>query len=767
MKYNLPVIILKGIILLPHNEIRLEFDNDESKNILDISEMFHDKRILVVCSNNGLEETIRQDQLPRIGISAKITNKMELPNGKIRVILTGLKRVSIYEYLNFSQTNEVLESIVENIKVPEISEKEQEILGQKLYRELENYINHVPYMSNSVLSTIHGIKKISAVVDIIAPYLPISIDRLYLYYNEPDPKVRFTYLLEDIYEQQRIFDIEKEIDNKIQDELNQNHKNYILKEKMRLIKEELGEGEEEEIKLRIDKLEAPKKIKNRLMNEYNHYSKLQPMSPEANIIKTYIDWFLALPWMEKTEDNQDLNRVKDLLNQKHAGLEQVKKRILEFLAVKQRAGDKHSPILCLIGPPGVGKTTLAYSIAEAMNRNFVKISVGGMYDDSEIMGHRRTYLGANPGRIIQSMKKAGSINPVFLIDEIDKMSSGIHGDPASSLLEVLDPTQNKFFSDHYIEEEYDLSNVMFITTANYIEDIPEALLDRLELIELSGYTELEKVEIVKTYLLPEVCRTHGLDRDQIVISDDTIKSLIQDYTREAGVRELKRQIETLVRKIVTEIVMGEIEKTQFHITRKIMADYLGKCKYPKIDSNSESIGVVNGLAYTSYGGDTLAIEVNYYEGSGNLVLTGSLGDVMKESAQIAFSYLKASAKKYNISYEMLTKNDIHIHVPEGAIKKDGPSAGIALTTALISAFTNKKVSREIAMTGEITLRGKVLPIGGLKEKSMGAIRSGVKDIIIPFDNKNDIEEIPKEIRQKLKYHYVKEYDEVFNFVFSK
>lgn len=769
MKMNLPVILLKNLVLLPNGEIRVEFENDAAKNILDMSLMFHDKKLLVVSTNNPLEEIPLEKDLSSIGVIAKITQKIELPNHKTRVILKGLKRARVYEYLNLNRQDETLESIIEILPKESMEETEETILSQKLYRELELYIRTVPYMSNSILSLLKEQNNLSDMTDMVASYLPITIVRLQDYLLEVDTKKRVSMLLKDIKEQGKVFDIESKLDSKVQDEIDHNQHDYILREKMRLIKEELGEesSEMDELKEKIVSLDCPDKIKRKLEQEYQHLTTMQPMSPEANLIRTYIEWFLKLPWNKRTNDNHSLIDVKEKLDSSHAGLEKVKMRIIEFLAVRQRTNSLNSPIICLVGPPGVGKTTLAYSIAKAINRKFVKFSVGGMSDESEIMGHRRTYLGANPGRIISSLSKAGSSNPVFLIDEIDKMTKGIHGDPASSLLEVLDPTQNQYFTDRYLEEEFDLSHVMFMVTANYMEDIPEALLDRTEIIHLSGYTELEKLDIARKHLIPEVCKSHGIAVERISVSDNMILFLIRSYTREAGVRELKRQIETIIRKIVTTIVMNHTEEETYTITKKLIVEYLGKSKYPKIDTKSKSVGVVNGLAYTNYGGDTLAIEVNYYKGSGNLVLTGSLGDVMKESATIALSYLKANAVLFDIPYEMFTTNDIHIHVPSGAIKKDGPSAGIALTTALLSALSNKTVPSTLAMTGEITLRGKILPIGGLKEKSIGAVSNGIKTVLVPYDNKNEIDEIPVEIRKKLDYHFVKKYTDVFDFIWKQ
>lgn len=461
-----------------------------------------------------------------------------------------------------------------------------------------------------------------------------------------------------------------------------------------------------------------------------------------------------------------MKAVKKELDNSHFGLEDVKQRIIEYLAVRQMSKEVNSPIICLVGPPGVGKTSLAFSIAKAIGKNFVKMSVGGIRDESEIIGHRRTYIGANPGRIISSMKKAKSNNPLFLIDEIDKMSSDYKGDPTSSLLSVLDREQNKYFSDNYIEEDYDLSQVLFVLTANYIENIPEALKDRLEIIEISGYTEFEKLDIVKKHLFPKVVKNNGLNKDFINISDNVILKIIRNYTKEAGVRELERQLDKIVRKVVTQIVMNNIKINKINIDEKVLEKYLGFEKYRYNTKTKSQVGVVNGLAYTVYGGDTLPIEVNYYKGQGNLILTGSLGEVMKESASIALSYLKSNYKLYKLDYDKITNNDIHIHVPEGAIKKDGPSAGIALTLAILSALSDKKINSDIALTGEITLRGHVLAIGGLKEKSLGALRSGIKKIIIPKENEKDLIELPKEVKDNIEFIKVKDFKEIYEVVYN-
>ena len=766
MKINLPVLILRGIVLLPNNDIRLEFDNSISKNIIDVSEMFHDSNILVISNPDLIEEEPDLKKLPKLGVIAKINNRMDLPNGKTRVVISGIRRARVHELLNTNKQFDIMESIVSNIENIKIDPNEENILVKKLCRELEKFVKVVPTMSNSLLATISTINNLSKLTDIIAPFLPLSLNRLNEYLLENDSKKRCEYLLSDIYRETQMYEIEKEIDLKVKQGIDESQKEFILREKIKTIKEELGDTNSKDIEIdiireKISNLNIPQKVEERIENELKKYELLSSLSPETSVVKNYIDWLVSLPWNTYTEDNKNLKEVKEKLDKTHYGLEKIKKRIIEHLAVKQMSSDIKSPIICLVGPPGVGKTSLANSIAKAINRNFVKISVGGINDEAEIIGHRKTYLGSSPGRIIQMMKKAKSSNPVFLIDEVDKMTKDIKGDPASALLEVLDPEQNKTFSDNYIEEEFDLSKVMFILTANYLENIPEELRDRLEIININGYTEYEKLDICKKHIIKKSLKEHGLTKELINFSDEVILKIIKNYTKEAGVRELTRQIDTVIRKIVTSIVVNNIKVNELNITLDNLEQYLGKEKYHVSNINNDSkVGVVNGLAYTNYGGDVLPIEVTYFKGNGELKLTGSLGNVMKESALIALDYIKSNAKKFDINYDKLVQNDIHIHVPEGAIPKDGPSAGIALTTALISAFTDKLVSSKLAFTGEITLRGEILKIGGLKEKCIGAYRNNIEKIIIPYDNESDLDEIPKEIKEKIKFVTVKNYEEV-------
>ena len=754
-KYNLPVILLKGIILLPHNTLKLEFDSKNlDNNVIDMSLLFHDSYILVVSEY--------KEKNTKIGVLSKLDNILQLPNGNTRVDLKGIRRLNIVEFLNF-KSNDPLESIVSEIEIEKVDN--EQIIINKLKKELKLYVNNIPYISNGVLSIVDKTTSLDKFTDLVVPNIINNKDRLLDYLNNVSPISRGEMLLKDIYEEKEMFQIERNLDLKVKKEMDETQKQFFLREKMKILKEELGDSSKEndfdKLKKRIDDLDCPIKIKEKLNYELNRYQSCVSMSPELNIIRDYIEWLLCLPWNNYTTDNKNLKQVKNSLNESHYGLKDVKNRIIEYLAVNQMSKNQNGSIICLVGPPGVGKTTLAASIAKAINRNFVQISVGGIRDESEIIGHRRTYIGANPGRIISSMKKAKSNNPLFLIDEVDKMSSDYKGDPSSCLLSILDKEQNKFFSDNYIEEEYDLSNVLFILTANYIENIPDPLKDRLEIINLTGYTEYEKLDIATKYLIPKIISRNGLKKEFISIDNNTILKIIRNYTKEAGVRELERQLDKIIRKIVTQIVIDNIKINKLIINEQNLNKYLGKEKYKYNNKTKEQVGVVNGLAYTPFGGDVLPIEVNYYKGKGNLILTGSLGEVMKESATIALSYLKANHKFYKINYDMF-ENDIHIHVPEGAIKKDGPSAGIALTLAIFSALTNLKIPSDIAMTGEITLRGHVLEIGGLKEKSLGALRSGIKRIIIPYDN--DISELPKEVKDNIRFFKVKKFKEVLEVI---
>lgn len=766
---NLPIIILKGAVLLPYCELRIEFKEENEKSVIKIAEELYDKNILIVTPVDPLEEHIDIKKLPKVATIGKIKLNMELPNNITRVLIEGVRRVNVLEYIENNPENMLSANIRQTTQFA-IAPKDETALIRKIINELESYVTNIPYVSNSILASVTQEKSISKITDLVANYLPTALERKLEYLSTPNPYTRTIMILEDIKLEEEIISIDEKIENELKKTLDESQKEYILREKIKIIKEELGDvnikdDEVEEIKQKISKLKSPKKIKEKLYSELKKYELMNNNSPEMGITRNYIEWLISLPWNTNSKEELNLKKVRETLDKTHYGLDNVKLRIIEFLAVKQLSNNLKSPIICLVGPPGVGKTTLAKSIADSINRKFVKISVGGINDEAEILGHRRTYIGANPGRIISTIKKAKTSNPVFLIDEIDKMTKDYRGDPASALLEVLDKEQNKYFIDNYIEEEYDLSNVMFVLTANYLYQIPEPLRDRLEVIELSGYTEYEKLDIAKRHLIKKEAKEHGLDESNIKIDDKIILKIIRNYTKEAGVRELERLIATILRKIATDKIENNNKKKTYII--KDIEKYLGKQKYfysEKIEK--EEVGIATGLAYTEFGGDILPIEIIYYPGKGNLTLTGSLGDVMKESAQIALSYIKSRSDEFGIDFDLISNSDIHIHVPEGAVPKDGPSAGITLTTAIISAFTKRPISKNLGMTGEITLRGVVLPIGGLREKALGAHRSGIREIIIPKLNEKDLDEIPKEIKNDLKFYTVKDYKDVYNLIYK-
>ncbi|MBR4262835.1 MAG: endopeptidase La [Bacilli bacterium] len=763
MKTNLPVLLIRNMVLFPNSEIRIELDKDVDKKIIALAEDYYSNQLLVVNPKDELEVDPDITELPKVGVVGSVKMKIDMPNGKTRVVISGLHRGYVHTY---TKEDSICDAIVSTVEEEQLEMKEELAYVRSLIKHIEMYVKEVPYMSNTVLSQIAGINDINQLTDIVALFLPISVERKQEYITEFSATKRVKMILDDINKDVEILKLEKQIEEEVNRELEKSQREFVLREKIKVIKEELGDlhdhdFEVDELRLKAKNLNCPQKIKQRLENEINRYEACNPNSPELGIISTYIDWMLSIPWNNFTKDENDLNKVKKDLDKSHYALDSVKDRIIEYLAVKQNKDSLRSPIMCLVGPPGVGKTTLAQSIARSLNRTTTKISVGGVNDEAEIVGHRRTYVGAAPGLIIQGMKKAGTSNPVFIIDEIDKMTKDIKGDPASALLEVLDKEQNAKFTDHYLEEEYDLSSVMFIATANYIDQIPTELKDRLEIIELSSYTEYEKLDIAKIYLVPNQLEEHGVKKNRITFTDEALLTIIRNYTKESGVRELERLIATIIRKIVKKIVVDK-SKESFNLTEDNIKDYLGNEKYFYHENDDVGhVGIVNGLAYTKYGGDILPIETTMYKGKGELILTGSLGEVMQESAQIAFSYIKANADKFKIDMEKLENSNIHIHVPEGGVPKEGPSAGIALTTALISLFTEMKIPSTIAMTGEITIRGKILPIGGLKEKVIGAHRAMMKTIFIPKENERDLSEIPDEIKNDLEFILVGKYDEIY------
>lgn len=761
MKSNLPVLLLKNMVLFPYNEIRIEFDSIEDKKIISLAESCYDNRIVIVNPKDTLEISPEIDELPNYGIVGKIKMKLDMPNGKTRIIILGESRVKIFAY---SKDDGVYEALFSVPPKEELLPKEEMAYVRALNKHIDVYVQEVPYMSNTILSQTVGINDIDKLTDIVVLYLPINYERKQEYLKENSSTIRVKMILDDINSDIEIMKLEQNIEETVTTTLEDTQKEFVLREKIKAIKKELGEEGQNELDLlkeKIDSLECPKKVKDKLYIELNKYEMANSISPETGMIRNYIEWLISLPWTKTTEDRKDLKKVREILDSTHYGLDNVKDRVIEYLAVKQNTNNSRSPIICLVGPPGVGKTTFAKSIAKSLNRKVTKISVGGINDEAEIIGHRRAYIGAAPGLIIQGMKKVGTKNPVFIIDEIDKMTKDIKGDPASSLLEVLDKEQNKYFVDHYIEEEFDLSSVMFIATANYLSQIPDELRDRLEIIELSSYTEYEKLDIAKRHLIKDQKEEHGLKDKDITFSDDAILTLIRNYTKESGVRELDRLIATIFRKIVKKIIVDK-EKKVYNITPDDLEEYLGIKKYLYNENQEEDrIGIVNGLAYTIYGGDILPIEATLFEGKEELILTGSLGEVMQESAKIALDYIKSNSKKFNIDLNKLSNKTIHIHVPEGAIQKEGPSAGIALATVLISLLKNLSISSKISMTGEITLTGRILPIGGLKEKVIGAYRAMINKIFIPRENEKDLKDIPQIIKDKIEFILVDNYQDVF------
>ncbi|KFN00014.1 ATP-dependent protease La [Priestia megaterium] len=756
----MPLLPLRGLIVYPTMVLHLDVGRDKSVQALEKAMMDDHLVCLVSQKDMGIDEPTKED-LYRTGTLAKIKQMLKLPNGTMRVLVEGLNRVTVTE---FEDSEEYFVVHVEKQNEEHQVDVEDKALMRTLLDYFEQYIKLSKKVSVETLSTVSDIEEPGRLADIVASHLPIKIQLKQEILEITDVKERLNTIISHIQDEQEVLQLEKKIGQRVKKSMERTQKEYYLREQMKAIQKELGdkEGKTGEVATLREKIEASgmtDHVKQVAFKELDRYEKIPATSAESSVIRNYIEWLIALPWTNETEDTLNIHNAEQVLNDEHYGLEKVKERVLEYLAVQQLTKSLKGPILCLAGPPGVGKTSLARSIATSLDRHFVRVSLGGVRDESEIRGHRRTYVGAMPGRIIQGMKKAGTINPVFLLDEIDKMSNDFRGDPSSALLEVLDPEQNHNFSDHYIEETYDLSKVMFVATANNLATIPGPLRDRMEIIQIAGYTELEKLEIAKRHLLLRQLENHGLQKGNLQIRDDALTAIIRLYTREAGVRNLEREIASICRKAARIVVSGE--KKRVVVTAKTLEEFLGKPRFRYGQAETEDqVGVATGLAYTTVGGDTLAIEVSLSPGKGRLVLTGKLGDVMKESAQAAFSYVRSNAEKLGIDEKFYEKHDIHIHVPEGAVPKDGPSAGITIATALVSALTGKPVRREVGMTGEITLRGRVLPIGGLKEKSLSAHRAGLTKILIPHDNERDIEDIPDSVQEELDIVLVSHVDQV-------
>ena len=749
---SLPMIPLRGLVIYPH--MAIHFDIGRTKSVMALNAAVDNNSCIFLAPQKSAQVNDPKvpDDVLKVGCVAKIKQVIKLPNDNIRVLVEGLYRAELLREVPNESYSEVL---IAEARIQPVQPEIFDAYRRRIDEILKEFASLDQKVTKDVLDLIASFDEPEGYVNTVGGILVHSeVDRQRLL-EELSQEKRLELLSQILLHEIEIIKIDRKISGRVKSGIEQNQKEYYLREQMKAISEELGEGAEEEIdeySKKIKALKMPKELEEKALKECARLNKMPSSSPEAANIRTYCDWICDLPWSKATKDNRDLAKASEVLEADHFGLEKVKERILEYIAVIQLTQKIKGPILCFVGPPGVGKTSIAKSIARALGRNFVRMSLGGVKDESEIRGHRRTYIGAMPGRIIYHMKAAGSVNPVFLLDEIDKMSSDYRGDPASAMLEVLDPEQNNSFRDNYLELPYDLSRVMFICTANTRDTIPAPLLDRMEIIDLNGYTADEKLEIAKKYLVPKQTAEHGLRAGSFTLTDAAILGLIEGYTRESGVRQLEREIANLCRKVVKNIVLNKEEKSYqpVEIGAGQVEEYLGAPKFREEDAvREDEIGAVTGLAWTAVGGTTLTVEVSLMKGKGEIVLTGQLGDVMKESARTALSLVRSHAEEYGIPPEMFLENDIHIHVPEGATPKDGPSAGITMATAILSAFLKRPVDHRVAMTGEITLRGKVLPIGGLKEKTLAAHRAGIKKVILPKENEKDIPELPEKIRTEL------------------
>ncbi|ATD55663.1 endopeptidase La [Clostridium chauvoei] len=761
-KNTLPLIPLRGITIFPN--MVMHFDVGREKSIAAVESAMEQQADLFLSSQKdpNIEEPELED-IQEIGTICKVKQLLKLPNNIIRVLVEGIERAKL---INIEVNEEYMEATIEKLEeVQDIDKQEIEAYVKMLKKSFNKYIRISEGGKATNINLFEQVNDYSELTDVVASYVIIDEDKKQEILQELNVIRRIEKLLAIIENEIDIIKVEKKIGNKLKDSMDKSQREYYLREQIRVIQEELGEDDDDKKELsryeeKIKNAKLPKYVKEKAKSELSRL-KSAGSSSEGNVIRNYLDWILDIPWNKSTKDNFNINKAEDILDKEHYGLEEVKERIVEYLAVKQYTNSLKGPILCLVGPPGVGKTSIAKSVAKATNRNFVRMSLGGLKDEAEIRGHRKTYVGAIPGRIVYSIKEAKSNNPLMLLDEIDKLGFDHKGNVADALLEVLDSEQNNTFRDHYLELDMDLSKVMFITTANSLDNIPSPLLDRMEIIEVSGYTYEEKFHIAKKYLIPKILKEHKLNSEKFKVSDGAIKDIINSYTCESGVRSLERVLSKLVRKSLTEMIKKEKEVT--NITTSRIQKYLGAPIYSYDKREHEDrVGVVKGMAWTAAGGDTLPVEAVTMKGTGKLELTGQLGDVMKESAKIAFGYVRANANKFGIKEDFYKDTDIHIHFPEGAIKKDGPSAGITITTAIVSALTNKKVRSNVSMTGEVTLTGRVMPIGGLKEKSIAAFRAGIDTIIIPKENEKDIVKIPSTIKNKLNIIVVEDVKEVLN-----
>lgn len=757
----LPLLPLRGLLVFPFMVIHLDVGREKSVRAIEEA-MVRDRIIFLATQKEAQTDDPGEDDIYQVGTIAEVKQLLKLPGGTIRVLVEGLARAKINRYLSHEPFFQV--EVEEYPEKPVVLTPEIQALTRFLINQFEQYVKISKRIPPETVVSIISLEDPGRLADVIASQMTLKVEEKQKILEAVDIKDRLEKLASIIANELEIAELERKINIRVRKQMEKAQKEYYLREQLKAIQKELGEKDErvaeaEELREKIAKAKLPREVRERALKEVERLEKMPPMAAEAAVVRTYLDWLLSLPWTKQTRDRLDLKVAAKILDEDHYGLEKVKERILEYLAIRHLSKKMKGPILCFVGPPGVGKTSLARSIARALERKFVRMSLGGVRDEAEIRGHRRTYVGALPGRIIQGMKQAGSKNPVFLLDEIDKMSMDFRGDPSAALLEVLDPEQNNSFSDHYIEIPFDLSHVMFITTANALHNIPRPLLDRMEVIYISGYTEEEKVQIAQRYLIPKQMESHGLKPEQLRITESAIRKIIREYTREAGVRNLERQIAAICRKAAKKIVNGEAQTVRVGVQN--LHQFLGIARYRYgVAEKHDDVGIATGLAWTETGGEVLTIEVTVMKGKGKLTLTGKLGEVMKESAQAGYSYIRSRAKQLGLDEDFYEKYDIHIHVPEGAIPKDGPSAGITMATALASALTGKKVRSDVAMTGEITLRGRVLPIGGVKEKVLAAHRAGIKTVILPKENKKDLEEIPAKVRNKMEFVLVDHMDQV-------
>ncbi len=757
----LPLLPVRDIVVFPYMVVPLSVGRQKSIKALDEA-MAKGRLILLATQKQAALEEPQINDIFEMGTVAEILQLMKMGDGTIKLFVEGIARAKVAQYL----TNpEYFEVKIEKIIPSKTKTPEMEALMRNIVNQFDQYVKLNKRLPIEISMSVNAIEDPNMLVDIMCAHLNVKIKEKQELLTLTETMPRLEKLLMILNSENEILGIERKIQGRVRQQIEKTQKEYYLSEQLKAIQKELKQKDEyakelDELIKKIKEAKMSKEAEEKAREEFDRLEKMMPFSPEATVVRTYLDWLVSLPWSIKTKDNMDINHAEKIMNNEHYGLEKAKDRITEYLAVCKLAGKIKGPILCFAGPPGTGKTSLGRSIAHAMGRKFIRISLGGVRDEAEIRGHRRTYIGSLPGRIIQSIRKSKSKNPVFLLDEVDKIGLDFRGDPAAALLEVLDPEQNHTFNDHYLEVDFDLSDVLFITTANSLYSIPPALLDRMEVINFPGYTTEEKIMIANQFITPKQIKENGLKEKSFKLNDETIRAIIMEYTREAGVRNLEREIASLCRKVAKKIVKDKVSKT-LDITKENIHKYLGIPKFHPDYLEENEVGVATGLAWTEVGGDTLAIEVSIMKGKGKLTLTGKLGEVMQESAQAALSYIRSNAKKFKLKEDFLKDKEIHVHVPEGAIPKDGPSAGITMATAILSALTNKPVKKNVAMTGEITLRGHVLPIGGLKEKVLAAYRSGIKTVLIPHDNKKDLEEIPAYVQKKIKFVTVKHIDAVF------